>query len=333
MKTPATLLVIGILFITVSTAQAQIVNGGFEADPVGTFDVVTGWEVIGKTSILDATSNVTPTEGSKQLLLSTFGTGVATRLELAEFIFGPGTDPDTHPFFQDGSRGRIIAGSAIKQTFTFAAGDSLFYDKAHVSAEPFSGYHLKKVVGDLTFASIGPGGVTTPGRFFLFFSDPDFMDIAGRPGGALVATQRINYMMADNFLGFSGPGSITLIFAEFMVEGLGDAGSGVLLDNIRLVTGRLCVSNVLTFEELREEILSLDATVGTVDALNGILDKVQRELDKGNNEEARTRMGKFIRKVIDGSNPERGDPPRIFLDEANNLICGASNLLKGIGLQ
>ncbi len=64
-----------------------------------------------------------------------------------------------------------------------------------------------------------------------------------------------------------------------------------------------------------------------------ILDKVQRDLGEGNNEEARTRMGKFISTVIDGSNPERGDPPRIPIDEANDLICAAVSLLKDIGLE
>jgi len=64
-----------------------------------------------------------------------------------------------------------------------------------------------------------------------------------------------------------------------------------------------------------------------------ILDKVQRDLGEGNNEEARTRMGKFISKVIDGSNPEGGDPPRIPLDEANDWIRAAASLRKDIGLE
>jgi hypothetical protein len=68
-------------------------------------------------------------------------------------------------------------------------------------------------------------------------------------------------------------------------------------------------------------------------SLIDILDQVQRDLAEGNNEEARTRMGKFISKVIDGSNPERGDPPRIPLDDAKDLICAAASLLQDIGLE
>ncbi len=231
-------LALGIIqFLTINTAYATFINGGFELDAVGTFESVTGWDSIGKTSILDATSNVTPTEGSNQILLSTFGDGIATPDELAEFIFGPGTTAADEPFFDDSVRGRVIGGSAIKQTFTFAEGQSIFWDAAHVSAEPFSGFSLKKIVGTVNLASIGPGGVNTPDRFEIFSPDPDFTDIAGRPGGALIASMQINYMPEDNFIGFMGPGTVDIIFAELAVEGLGTAGSGLLLDNFRLIDG------------------------------------------------------------------------------------------------
>ncbi len=66
-------------------------------------------------------------------------------------------------------------------------------------------------------------------------------------------------------------------------------------------------------------------------SLIDILDKVQRDLGEGNNEGARTCLGKFISKVIDGSNSEREDPPRIPLDDANDLIRAAASLLRDIG--
>ena len=119
-----------------TAAEAASVNGGFENN-------FTGWEAIGDYRVENSTFGSGPVEGSAQAFLSTafnevlvptqppqgsavpvtFITGLSSNLE--EFL-GLST------FFGDNSLDSIataqpIEGSAIKQTFTAAAGDTLSF--------------------------------------------------------------------------------------------------------------------------------------------------------------------------------------------------------------
>jgi len=92
----------------------------------------------------------------------------------------------------------------------------------------------------------------------------------------------------------------------------------------------ICSSTIGTIDGLRAEVDALNTSVRTINALNKQLDKAQAALDDGNNKTARSDLDNFIGQVVRRSNSKETDSNRVLLDEANNLICAAANVLLGI---
>ena len=89
----------------------------------------------------------------------------------------------------------------------------------------------------------------------------------------------------------------------------------------------VCSSIVTTIDGLKAKVNALDTNARIISTLNATLDNVQAALDTGNNKTARSHIKDFIDKLVRKSNKNR-----IVLDDANNLICDAANVLLGIPL-
>jgi hypothetical protein len=101
-------------FATMTSAQAATVNGGFETG-------FTGWSTIGNTSIQNASYGSGPTEGNSDALLSApADNSDALPTDLENFL---GLSSGS----LDGINGSIYHGSAIKQTFSAEAGQTLTF--------------------------------------------------------------------------------------------------------------------------------------------------------------------------------------------------------------
>ena len=112
-KASAVSLISCISFFTASSSQAAIINGGFEDD-------FNGWETIGNTSIETSAFGSGPVEGNNQALLSTGG-NTSTDSEIEAFLGLEAGSLDSL------GNGNATAGSAIKQTFTANAGDTVSF--------------------------------------------------------------------------------------------------------------------------------------------------------------------------------------------------------------
>lgn len=97
-------------------------------------------------------------------------------------------------------------------------------------------------------------------------------------------------------------------------------------------TGDVCASPVTSLGGLRVEVEFLLTSQTTKNVLNSNLSKVEKALSKDHNKIARERMMNFIKKVVHRANLRDSNEHRILLNEANNLICGSSNVLIGIPL-
>lgn len=97
-----------------------VTNGSFES---GTFE---GWAAIGVTSIATASFGSGPTEGNYQALL-TNGTGSVSDAALEAFLGVPAGTLDALSATLPGSP-NAIEGSAIKQSITVNAGDTVSFD-------------------------------------------------------------------------------------------------------------------------------------------------------------------------------------------------------------
>jgi hypothetical protein len=107
------LIVVSALLLSLQ-AQAAIVNGGFET---GSY---TGWSTIGNNAVVTSAFGTGPVEGAFQSL-STTGAGSASQSAL-ETLLGLGAG--TLDLFGNGN---VFEGSAIKQTISVRAGETLSF--------------------------------------------------------------------------------------------------------------------------------------------------------------------------------------------------------------
>lgn len=105
----------------VSPAQAAILNGSFETNSF------TGWSTLGSTSIQTAAFGSSPTAGTYQALLETVPNSNYAALE--QFLGLTSGSLDSLGY------GETFGGSAIKQTFTANAGDTLSFDWNFLTSE------------------------------------------------------------------------------------------------------------------------------------------------------------------------------------------------------
>jgi hypothetical protein len=87
---------------------------------------------------------------------------------------------------------------------------------------------------------------------------------------------------------------------------------------------------VTSLGELRVEVEFLVTSQTTKNVLDSNLSKVEKALSKDDNNIAREQMMNFIMKVVHRANYTESNKHKILLNEANNVICGASNVLIGI---
>ena len=107
---------------------------------------------------------------------------------------------------------------------------------------------------------------------------------------------------------------------------------GIAVAEAPIPDGPVCSSTITTIDGLKAEVDALSTSISTKATLTSLLKNAQSALDSGTNEKARSRMRSFIQKVVRHSNIEATNPGSIPLDEANDLICGAANVLIGIPL-
>lgn len=96
-------------------------------------------------------------------------------------------------------------------------------------------------------------------------------------------------------------------------------------------TGPYCSSGVRTVTDLRNEVGTLKTSLHSKNQLNNRLDKVEMALEDGAFDLASERVDGFISEAISiadvSSTPDANE---ITLHESNSLVCGATNLIKGI---
>ncbi|MEM8948991.1 MAG: PEP-CTERM sorting domain-containing protein [Pseudomonadota bacterium] len=122
------------------SAQAVVINQGFET---GDF---TGWTTIGAASVVDASFGSGPAEGTFQALLST-GDGAVDVATLEAFL---GVTAGTLAAL---SGEDVLEGSAIQQTVTVAAGETLSFDFNFLTDE----IPAFDDVNDFSFAIVNSG--------------------------------------------------------------------------------------------------------------------------------------------------------------------------------
>ena len=145
----ASLISFATLFGLESSAQAIVLNGGFESG-----DFSGGWIPIGNSSIVTDAYGVTPTEGEFQALITTRSGSVPDTCSqfspvcLESFLELPVGSLDT--LVPEG----VIEGSAIKQTLTVQAGETLSFSWNFLSNETLFDDD-PTTFNDLAFVSIG----------------------------------------------------------------------------------------------------------------------------------------------------------------------------------
>ena len=97
--------------------------------------------------------------------------------------------------------------------------------------------------------------------------------------------------------------------------------------NLAFNLAQSCSSAVLTVADLHAEVNALNTAMR--EDLHANLNNAQAALDKGHNRVARTRLAKLVNR----SNFASTNPNNIPLAEANNLVCGAANVLGGIAVE
>jgi len=129
-----------------------------------------------------------------------------------------------------------------------------------------------------------------------------------------------------------------LILDTFTFSGFTDlvsvswSGQATQFDNIVVTSAPVCSSTITTIDGLRAEVDALNTSIRTINTLNRVVNKVQMALDNGKNKAARHKMEEFIEHLVNRSNLPETNRTRVPLDEANDLICDAANVLIGIPL-
>lgn len=145
----ASFLITATLFGLESSAQAIVLNGGFESG-----DFSGGWIPIGNSSIVTNAYGVTPTEGEFQALITTKSGSVSDTCSqfnlvcLERFLDLPSGSLDT--LVPEG----VVEGSAIKRSLTVRAGETLSFSWNFLSNETLFDDD-PTTYNDLAFISIG----------------------------------------------------------------------------------------------------------------------------------------------------------------------------------
>jgi hypothetical protein len=159
----ALVVVVGLAWSGAARASS-VINGGFESG-------LTGWSAIGDVSTVGAPFGSGPIAGSSNALLTNHGDfsgGDAVSDASLEAFLGLGSgDLDVLANSIDGDLPDAIEGSAIRQTFTAAAGDTISFDFNFITTEQTTG------ANDFAFVCLTVDGVlavlvdTTHSSFFI----------------------------------------------------------------------------------------------------------------------------------------------------------------------
>ena len=181
----------------VNPAQAAVLNGGFETNNFS------GWSTLGSTSIQTAAFGSSPTAGTYQALLETVSSSNYAALE--QFLGLTVGSLDGLGY------GETFGGSAIKQTFTANAGDTLSFDWNFLTNEDSSSAN-----NDFAFViALASSGLADTNSVFLPSST-----MFGRETGFQKFSSTI-----------SASGSYTLGIGIINVAD-GEVQSGLLVDNV-----------------------------------------------------------------------------------------------------
>jgi hypothetical protein len=199
--------VVALTLAGVTPVSAQILNGSFESN-------FSNWSTAGDASVQTAAYGVTPTQGTKDALISTDSTGISGTGSVAA---------GTLDTFLGLSAGTLTGarGSAIKQSFTATAGQVITFDWDFLTNQTdptlntpqnhYSFYTLNTVLTNLA---------TVNTASFVLSNTPDFLSETG------YQTQTVT---------IPATGSYTLGFGVMNIN-INDAASGLLLDNVQLTT-------------------------------------------------------------------------------------------------
>lgn len=180
-----------------SPAQASILNGGFETNSFSS------WSTFGTTTVQTSALGSGPTAGTYQALLQTVPSDNYVALE--QFLGLSSGSLDALGY------GETFGGSAIKQSFTVNAGDTLSFDWNFLTNESSSSFN-----NDFAFLTLGsPSGLADTNTIFLpsataFSSETGFKNFSRS---------------------FSASGTYTLGIGVVNVFD-GETQSGVLVDNV-----------------------------------------------------------------------------------------------------
>jgi len=93
-----------------------------------------------------------------------------------------------------------------------------------------------------------------------------------------------------------------------------------------------CDSSVASLTDLQDEVDALSASNATIGMLSQRLASIGAALDREKNQAARHKLTTFIAKAVQRSHLPPAHKNSIPVGEANGLVCGAANLIVGIGL-
>lgn len=210
----ASLLSVATLFGLESSAEAIVLNGGFE-----TGDFSNGWIPIGDASIVTDAYGVAPVEGSFQALITTRSGSVPDTCSifypvcLESFLeLPPGTLDTLEP------KG-VVEGSAIKQTITVRAGDTLSFSWNFLSNETLFDDD-PTTFNDLAFISIGKVLKIADTSDLISLSNTRFHTESGYRTFSYQFTQGGTYLLG-----------IGVLDAE---DGNNFFPSGLLIDNVEI---------------------------------------------------------------------------------------------------
>ena len=216
-----------------------IPNGSFEND-------FNSWRTIGDTSIETADLGIFPTDGTSQALITTGASdsgGSVVDSDLSEFFDLPGGSLDGI------AAGDATEGSAIKQTFTAAAGDVISFDWNFLTNE----FAPDEFFNDTGFLSLN--GFT----FELADTNADFTDAPIESGfSSQTGTQSLTFSVTN-------AGTYTIGFGAVDV---GDSvvDSALAIDNINIQSDSF---DPIVFDSLGASESSVSSDVDLVFGGNG----------------------------------------------------------------
>lgn len=209
-------------------AAATVVNGGFESGAAG-------WTGIGDAGIKQAGFGITPDEGIRHALMTTHH---PVQSESSEPILnsgaGPAVDVSSLEAFAGLSAGALallgdegaVQGSAVKQSFSVAAGDTLSFRFNFLSEEQTLG---SEAANDFAFVSLlGADGILA--KLADIFTPASAINNPGTGADN-------HFDFATGFLTFAHTftvGGLYTLAVGVLDDGDDDVGSALLLDAVSL---------------------------------------------------------------------------------------------------